>query len=230
MSNEAGFSGMEDHFELANGDLKLHSSSYVDRGKGTEYATDECGNTIEQGNYIEGAGIAVECVYHLQDGSLNLNTLTLGPDTAAIIESISVDTTNSDWPVITATGYINATGTPGGNPQGGNFTLPSITIEAKQCAQLMGFTFTGTAELQSTNLTASGEAHYDLADADTVGVVAFTGSELKIGGEATVRDGSLEITYTATNVVETQPPNYSGEITGWTSASFEGTGFIAADV
>jgi hypothetical protein len=228
--SEEGFSGMVDHFGLASASLKLHSSSSAVRGKGTEHALDACGNTVEQGNYIEGAGTAVECVYHLQDSSLNLNTLTLGVHAIDdVIESIAVSTSNGAWPEITVTGFINATGTPGGNPQGENFTLPDITIDAKRCAQEMGFTFTGDVDLQSTTLSASGETHFDLADADTVGVVAFTGAELTIGGEATVREGSMAITYTATNVVATKPPQYAGEITGWASASFEGTGFIEPD-
>ncbi len=230
MSVETGFSGMVDHFGLASADLKLQSSSYVTRGKGTEHAEDDCGNTVEQGNYIEGAGTAVECVYHLQGGSgLNLNTLKLGPDTTTVIESINVDTSNSDWPVITATGYIIATGSATVNPQGKNFTLPSITIEPKRCAQLLGFTLTGAgAELQSSSLSASGETHYDLADADTVGVVAFTGAELTVGGEVLLKSATLTVSYTGT-VVETTPPDLSGEITGWTTASFEGTGYIAPD-
>jgi hypothetical protein len=226
---EEGFSGMVDHFGLASTNLKLHSSSSAVRGKGTEHAVDACGNTVEQGSYIEGAGTAVECVYHLQGSELNLNTLKLGANGTDVIESIGVNTSNGGWPEITVTGFIDATGTAGGNPQGENFTLPSITISATRCAQEIGFTVTGDVDLQSTTLSASGETHFDLADADTVGVVAFTGAELTVGGEATVKDGAISVTYTETNVVETQPPQYAGEITGWASASFEGTGFLDPD-
>jgi hypothetical protein len=230
--SESGFSGMVDHFGLADTKLILKSSSNDPHAKGVETASDENGNTIAQGLYIDGAGEAAECVYELQSSTLNLNTLSLGPTGSAseiVIESINVATNSGEWPQITVSGYIGITTDSGEDPAGDTFTLPSITISGTKTAQEMGFSGTGTdSKLQSSSLTAEGEIHFVRSDADTVGAVGFTGATVTNEGTVLLKDGADSISFTSP-FEEVQALTSSGEMVGWSEGSFSGQGFLAAE-
>ncbi len=230
--SESGFSGMVDHFGLASATLILKSSSNEPHAKGVETASDENGDTIAQGLYVDGAGEAAEVVYELQSGTLNLNTLKLGltsEGSGIVIESISVATDGGQWPKVTVSGYTNITTDSGDDPGGNTFTLPSVTINGTKTAQEMSFSGTGTnSKLLSCTLTAEGEIHFVRSDSDTVGAVGFTGATATVEGTMLLKDGSDSITYSG-DFEEVQAPTSSGDIVGWSEGSFSGQAVLAAD-
>jgi len=221
--SEEGFSGMDDHFDLASTNLKIHGSSKSPHPKGVEDALDADGNLDERGYYIGGPGTPAECTYHLVSGTLNLNTFKVGRNTNDIIESISVTTSNGAWPEITVSGVIGVSPAPVGDA----FTLPSITIDGKKKAQALGVTIAG-ADLMITGatLTAEGSIEHVLADADTIGGTAFSGSGVTATATYLAKGAAGSASTTLPDGVVTQAPATTGGITSWSEATAEAQGVL----
>ena len=227
MSAEDGFSGMVDHFGLANTNLKLHASSNSPHPKGVEDAADESGNIVDRGYYIGGPGTPNECTYHLVSGTLNLNTLSVGKDGNDIIENINVNTSNGAWPEITVSGVTGVSPAPVGD----SFALPSMVINGTKVAQALGVTIAGTeVSITGASLTAEGSIEHVLADADTVGGTAFSGATVSATATCLVRDTVGVASTTLPNGEVTQAPATTGGITSWTEANAEAQGYLTPAV
>ncbi len=238
MTTEADFSGMVDHFSLATteGDylLKLHSSTTDPHPRGIETAEDADGNIADQGDYIGGAGTPCTCVYRLVSGALILSGLKVGKGTNLVIESIAATTNNGEWPELTVSG-IRYTSPPAAMKV---HSLPAITINGVKQAQALGFTALGAGfYLTGTGITVSGTIDHVLSDKDTVGNVAFSGAELEITAEYTIKTGVPSVAWlddTAeplehTGIVTQQAPAASGGIIEWATGNFSGRGYIKPD-
>lgn len=227
---EAGFSGYVDHFGLAGTDLVVHESSLSPHAKGAEPAQDDKDIIVDMGYYVGGPGKQAEVTYHLKSGTLNLNTLNVGLQTAtpvtAIIQSISVETNKGAWPTITVSGIVDCSPAPVGSKH----TLPSITLNGQKNAQAMGLTITGTdVNLQSATLSFEGNIEHILADKDTIGGIGFSGCSGSASVEYLVRDAVTGASKTLTDFEITQAPASSGGITSWTTATAEAQGYLPAD-
>ena len=225
----AGFGKGTDYFDLptalTNTDLKFIESSITPMATSVEHAQDADGNIAGQGDYEAGPCDAVECSYDLLSGTLNLNTLFLGPITNGAvelcIESIDVTTSNSAWPRVTVSGYTgvtNETDMP-------KFYLPSITINGKKIAQGLDFSVGANCRLTGSSIAASGEFHHALDEDGEVAAMAFTGATIEVSGDAVEIAGAVTWTPGVT-WTETQSPGASNSNVSWGTASFSATKYL----
>jgi len=180
----AGYGIGDDFFGFADADLKLISSRTVPKPVSLEYAMDEDGNKVASGSHDAGPADAIECEYELQNGTLNINTITLGHLQVDAIENclvtVEVDTSNGKWPSIKMAGFaavLDFATYPA-------FTLPSITISGLRKAQLLDFTIGADCKLNASSFKAEGEFHHSLDEAGAAGPMNFTGGVMTIGFEA----------------------------------------------
>lgn len=132
----APFGATTDHFSLVTTDLVLESGSKTPIALSRADAQNEHGDIVASTWFgAPGTMFDAENTYLLKSGSLNLNTLALGLKAAGIvILKIGITTGNGEWPKIKVSGKLGALA------DWGTFTLPSITIQGKKLAQVMGFT------------------------------------------------------------------------------------------
>jgi len=236
MTTETGFSGIVDHFGLAQTgsgiELVLVESSTTPHPKGTEEARNADGDIADMGYYKGGPGTQAECVYELQSGTLSLADIgVIGVQSTATnaVSSINVETSNGAWPRITVSGITGAAVNVGGN----TFTLPDIDITGTRTAQDLGNTAVGgTVLLQSSSLTAEGSIEHVLASTTAEGAVCVVGCELAVSVSVVSITGAPTVTWTSLSsfyVETTQEPTYSAGMTKWTDGTFEGKGYIEAD-
>jgi hypothetical protein len=225
----AGFGKGTDYFGIptliTNTGLKFIESSTTPAPVSVEHAQDEDGNIVGQGDYEGGPAAAVECVYHLLSGTLDLDDLYLGfvenGDADLCAVTIDVDTSNGAWPVITVGGFTGVTG----GADYPKFELPAIEITAKRQAQGLDFTVDTNCRLTSSSLSASGEFHHALDEDGDVGAMAFTGATIEISGEAVEIEGV--VTWTPGETwTETQAPGASNANIAWGTASFAATKYL----
>lgn len=228
----AGFGKGSDYFDIptaiSNTDLHFIESSTTPKPVSLEHAQDEDGNIAGQGDYEGGPAAAVECVYHLLAGTLDLDDLDLGHilngETKLVIVEIEVTTSNSEWPTLTArgfTGVTNETNYP-------KFSLPAITINGKRQAQGFDFTVAAGCRLTSSSFKASGEFHYALDEDGDVAAMAFTGATAEISGDAV--EITTAVTWTPGGTwTETQGPGVSNSNVSWGTASFAATKLLSKD-
>jgi hypothetical protein len=161
MSN---FGALTDHFGIAalsaNLELIESSESLIEQSRAD--ALDENGDiaaTTYYGNTSQNMR-EVSCTYVLKGGSLNINTIKLGALASAstvLRESISVTTSNSEWPQITVSGRKNiiAINAPTGSLN--TFTIPSLTLQGRKVAQPCFFSVGSGCRLTGSSVEASVE-------------------------------------------------------------------------
>lgn len=226
-----GFGKGTDYFdlptELTATNLKFIESTTTPKPVSTEYAQDEDGINVGIGDYEGGPADAIECVYHLVGGTLDLSGIAIGFIAATTpkvaIVSVEVTTSNSAWPVITVSGFTGVTN----ETDYPSFSLPAITINGRRQAQGLDFTVDAACRLTSSSLSVSGEFHYALDEDGDVCGMNLTGCVAEISGEAVEISGVVawtpDVTYT-----ETQAPGAENANIEWGTASFSAEKFIAA--
>lgn len=223
-----GFQGQVDYFGLDSATLSFISSKTTPKPISVERAQDEDGNNAAEDSYDGGPAAAIEVTYKLLSGTLNLNTLKLGPKTVDAIETciteIKVETSNSEWPIITVSGFTGITDKANMK----NFTLPSITINGKKQAQGLDFTVGADCRLTSSSFSATAEFAHALDNAGIVGAMGLSGASMEIGGEAVEIEGVVAWTPGA-GWIETQAPGADGANISWGTASFSATKILEPD-
>ncbi len=173
------FGGLTDHFSMATATLILTNSSLTPVAKSRADELDENGDNAVATWFGGGDVNDATCEYLLKSGTLNLNTLDLGELEAGIcVTSISVSTSNSDWPKITVTGKTGLETMVAPTGQLNTWTLPDITITSNKYAQEMGFTYSA-GRLTGCTLEASceiAETTDGLGEPAAHGVSGATGS------------------------------------------------------
>jgi len=223
-----GFQGQVDYFGLDSVTLSFIGSKITPKPISVERAEDQDGNFAGEDSYEGGPADAIEVTYRLLSGTLNLNTLKLGPKTVDAVETciseIKVDTSNSAWPTIVVSGFTGITD----KAKMKNFTLPSITINGQKQAQGLDFTVGADCRLTSSSFVAKGSFAHELDNAGIVGAMGFTGAEMTISGEAVEIEGAVTWTPGA-GWIETQPPGADEANIAWGTASFEATKILDPD-
>jgi len=222
----AGFGNGTDFFDIptliTNANLIFIGSNTTPIPISVERAQDSEGNHAGEDSFEGGPAVAVECVYKLQGGTLDLDDLHVGPvDNGAVhlcIVSIDVATSNSDWPTITVTGFTGVTD----YSDMPSFYLPDVTINGKRIAQGIDFSVGADCRLTGSGLSVSGEFHHDLDDAGEVGVMAFTGAVAELSGDAVEIAGVVTWTPGGT-WIETQAPGADNGNIQWGTSSFTAT-------
>jgi hypothetical protein len=211
MSN---FGALTDHFGLASTDLVLVDSSEIRIEQSRADALDENGDiaaTTYYGNTSQSMR-EVSCTYALKSGSLNINTIKLGALASAptvLRESISVTTSNSEWPQITVTGRKNIISITAPAGKLNTFTLPSLTLQGRKVAQSAFF----NVVLGSRLIASSVDASVEVAQQDNgLGEPIAHGVS---GGQGTF-SGELVRTTAGAGSIATSP-NWSVDTTNNTS-------------
>ena len=229
----AGFGSGTDFFDIptliTNTGLKFIESSTTPASVSVEHAMDEDGIIVGQGDYEGGPATAIECVYDLLSGTLDLADLYIGyqllSDPKVVAVSMEISTSNGAWPRLTVSGFTGVTNETT-MPQ---FVLDTITINALRQAQGFDFTVDAACRLTSSSYSISGEFHHALdADGD-VGAMAMTGCTAEISGEAVEISGIVAWTPDAA-FTETQAPGADNANIAWGTASFAASKFIVATV
>ena len=136
------FGSLTDHFSMASESLILIGSTNTPVAKSRADDPNENGDIINAQWFGGGDVEDVTCEYLLKSGTLNLNTLLLGEISDGTgVSSISVATSNSDYPKISVTGKIGLETMVAPTGKRNTWTLPSITITANKYAQPLGFTY-----------------------------------------------------------------------------------------
>lgn len=156
----ANFGGLTDHFGILNivgiGGLELQEApDATPRAQTRADSPDENGDIADaawHGNTSAGLKDASN-TFVLKSGTLDTALLSLGElATGKVVLSIGVNTSNGAWPKIEVSGVIGSTALE----QGKTYDLPSITLNAKKQAQLVGVTLT-TGKLRDCSMEASCE-------------------------------------------------------------------------
>ena len=199
------FGALTDHFSMATDSLILIGSTNTPVAKSRADDPDENGDIVNAQWFGGGDVEDVTCEYLLKSGTLNQNTLLLGEISDGTgVSSISVATSNSDYPKISVTGKLGLETMVAPTGKRNTWTLPSITITANKYAQPMGFTYSAGRLLGCTI-----EASCEISETpDGLGEPAAHGVS---GASGTISSewGSEEptITYTLTETVGvTQSP------------------------
>ncbi len=153
------FGALTDHFKLTEeggalatiGELVASSKTPVAQSRAD--AADKNGDIVASAWYGNTAGTLheVSCTYALKSGTLNCADLKLGEaSTGIVITSIEISTSNGAWPQITVSGMLGCEALE----QGKTWPMPTVSINGKKQAQLMGFVVT-TGELTDCSMSAS---------------------------------------------------------------------------
>ena len=191
------FGALTDHFSMATDGLILIGSTNTPVAKSRADDPDENGDIVNAQWFGGGDVEDVTCEYLLKSGTLDLSTLLLGEIIDGTgVSSISVATSNSDYPKISVTGKIGLETMVAPDGKSNTWKLPSITITASKYAQPMGFTYSA-GRLTGCTLEASCEI---FEATDGLGEPAAHGVS---GASGTISSewGSAEptITYTLTD-------------------------------
>ncbi len=153
------FGALTDHFGLTGvggvletiGELVASSKTPVAQSRAD--ALDANGDIVASAWYgnTEGNLYEASCTYALKSGTLACADLKLGEVSAGVvITSIEIATSNAAWPQITVSGMLGCAALE----QGKKWPMPTVSINGKKQAQLMGLTIT-TGELTDCSMSAS---------------------------------------------------------------------------
>jgi hypothetical protein len=188
-------------------------------------AMNEDGDPVAEDSFDGGPADAIENDYRLLSGSLNLNLLSLGyvlvGSANRAIVSITVTTSNTEWPTLKVVGFdavTNYTTMP-------IFTLPSISISGLKKAQGLDFSVGSACRLTGSSWSATAEFAHALNGTGVVGAMAMSGALLEQSGEATEITGA--VTWTpGSGYTETQGPNAANAEATWGTGGFGATKLI----
>ena len=188
---------------------ELQSYTKTPYAKQSAELIDEFGNPTERTYFGAGNIVEHEATYALLCDA-DIDDVTLGEDGVA---SISINTSNGDWPTVTVRWY---TGLP--TCQSGctfDVTLPSV--EGKRKAQALGLTNTG-GKVSSSTWTASANLEVKPGADGTPAGYAFTGATIEASGEAVggtwaAASGMTLATGPATSETSTDYPTASATAT-----------------
>jgi len=152
------FGALTDHFSMAtDGLIVTGSPTKTPVAKSRADDLDENGDIVNAQWFGGGNVKDVTCEYLLKSGTLDLSTLLLGEINPGVcVSSISVATSNSDYPKISVTGKIGLETMVAPAGKSNTWKLPGITITANKYAQPMGFTYSA-GRLTGCTLEASCE-------------------------------------------------------------------------
>lgn len=235
-----GVGTVDDYFGLAISPsyLKVVSSKKTPHAKSVAKAQDENGNELAETKYGTDTIFDIETTYELPSGSFVTSSLKLGkiaagaegipPLNVAIVDGVSLKTSNGSWPQLTVKGVFSETvdistlfnGTDGDLP---TFTCPAFTIKGAKVAQVIGVTMGATtARCTGSGMSFDGKIDWHTETGATL-AGALTGAELKITGEAVEITAAATVTnatpFAAGDII--QKPGSDRKATGYATASWE---------
>jgi len=157
MSN---FGALTDHFSIATTDLILIESSLSPDVESVATALDENGDLAARQEYGNDGGAikTANCTYLLKSGTLDLATLSVGElEEGVAVESISVATSNGDWPRVTVVGKLGMDEFQAPTGKTAAAALPTLTITGGKFAQPLSFTVGAGCKLNSCSFSAAAE-------------------------------------------------------------------------
>ena len=218
-----GFGGKTDHFGFATTDLILQESTKVPRKANVATALDANGDVAVTKLYGNDAGTIydVSCTYLLKSGTLDLSTLYVGElKTGVVATSITVDTSNGDWPKVSVSGVLGTAAFQAPDGKLAKAALPAITLAGGKFAQPMSFTVGGGA-LNSSSLSVSCDTA-EAADGEGEPVAyaaSFPNAEVTASGVYTT--SAFAVTTTGT-LVETQAESTDEPQAAWQTSTWAG--------
>lgn len=218
-----GFGGKTDHFGFATTNLILQESSKVPRKANVATALDANGDVAVTKLYGNDAGTIydVSCTYLLKSGTLDLSTLYVGElETGVVATSITVDTSNGDWPKVSVSGVLGTAAFQAPDGKLAKAALPAITLTGGKFAQPMSFTVVGGA-LNSSSLSVSCDTA-EAADGEGEPVAyaaSFPNAEVTASGVYTT--SAFAVTTTGT-LVETQAESTDEPQAAWQTSTWAG--------
>ena len=218
-----GFGGKMDHFGFATTDLILQESTKVPRKANVATALDANGDVAVTKLYGNDAGTIydVSCTYLLKSGTLDLSTLSVGElETGVVATSITVDTSNGDWPKVSVSGVLGTAAFQAPDGKLAKAALPAITLAGGKFAQPMSFTVDGGA-LNSSSLSVSCDTA-EAADGEGEPVAyaaSFPNAEVTASGVYTT--SAFAVTPTGT-LVETQAESTDEPQAAWQTSTWAG--------
>jgi hypothetical protein len=177
------FASVTDWWGLSDSNCVLQSSDKVGDVAGNASVADSVGDV--QCETVYGDQYTYETVYKLINGDtedfasakLGQNFSETGSVDVRAINSIAVNTSNTDFPEITISGRTIV------GSSDGEWT-PGISVVGKKAAQKFGFTAAASTFLQSSSATASLQTEaVVLGDSGDLAAVEFAGARLEASGE-----------------------------------------------
>jgi hypothetical protein len=223
-----GFGGKTDHFGFATSDLILQESSKVPRAPNEANALDANGDVAKTELYGNAAGTIfdVSATYLLKSGTLDLSTLYVGElSTGVFAGSITVDTTNGDWPKISVSGVLGyaAFQTPAGTTA--KAALPAVTLTGGKFAQLIGFTVTaGALNSSSLSVNCDTDEATDGEGEPVAYAASFPNAEVTASGVYTSAAFAWACTAPGIGLIEKQPESTVEPKADWQTST--ATGYI----
>lgn len=223
-----GFGGKTDHFSFATTDLILQESSKVPRAPNEATALDANGDVAKTELYGNDAGTIydVSATYLLKSGTLDLSTLFVGElSTGVFAGSITVDTSNGDWPKISVSGALGYAAFQAPTGKTAKAALPAITLIGGKFAQPMGFTVTAGA-LNGCSLSASCDtAEATDGEGEPVAYAAsFPNAEVVANGVYTTAAFAWTVTSPGVGLIEKQAESTVEPQAAWQTST--ATGYI----
>ena len=192
---------------------ELRSYTETPYAKQTAELIDEFGNATERTFYGAGQIVEHEAVYALGCDT-DIGSITLGEDG---VESVSINTTNGDWPTLTVKWYT-------GLPQcqsGCTFDVTVPSVQGKRKAQALGLSNSG-GKVTSSSWTASCSLNLLLGGNGEPAAYAFSGGTIECSGDA------VGGTWAAgTGITITSGPSKSESATDYATISASGSGILA---
>lgn len=190
---------------------ELVSYTESDYAASTADSPDEWGNATERSYYGNGSIKEHEATYALGcDGSIG--SVTLGSNG---VESISITTSNGDWPQVTVKWY---TGLPQCNG-GCTFAVTVPSVEGKRKAQALGITASGGA-VTGSSWSASASLNLLLDEGGDPVAYAFSGATIECSADgvgctfSVGSDSDLEITSSSSSESNTAYDTCSASASG----------------
>ncbi len=153
------FGAQTDHFGLADTNLIVVESSENPFEQSRADALDEYGDIVDYKFYGDAGGDFTDAsvTYLLKSGTLDLSTLFIGEiATGKAIESLSVETSNGDWPKLSVSGKLGMAAFQVPVGKTAKAKLPAVTIIGGKIAQKMLFDYdSSNVKLTSCSLSAS---------------------------------------------------------------------------
>lgn len=221
-----GFGGKTDHFGFATTDLILQESSKVPRKANMATALDANGDVAVTELYGNDAGTLydVSCTYLLKSGTLDLSTIYIGErSTGVVITSITVDTSNGEWPKIVATGVLGTAAFQAPTGKTATAALPAVTLTGGKFAQGIGFTVASGALNSSSMSVSCDTAEANDGEGEPVAYAAsFPNAEVTATGVYTDAAFTWAVTSPGAGLVETQAESAVEPQAAWQTATVAG--------
>lgn len=194
-------------------DGELRSYTETPYAKQAAELIDEFGNATERTYYGAGNIVEHEATYALGCDA-DIGTVALGEDG---VESISINTSNGDWPTVTVKWY---TGLPTCQ-SGCTFAVTTPTVLGKRKAQALGLSNAG-GKVTSSSWTASASLNLLLDGDGAPAAYAFSGGTIECSGEAVGGTWSA-----GTGITLTSGPSKNESATDYATTSASGSGILA---